>query len=100
MCQAPRCPSSDFEEDAMRLGLVGVDSSHAEDFLRHFNAEHRHNPIRVTALWGGDDERMTALTALSAEARPMEPLPALLAAVNAVIVGDRHGDLHRAHAIA
>jgi predicted dehydrogenase len=84
----------------MRLGLVGVDSSHAEDFLRHFNAERRHNPMRVTALWGGDAERMRALAALSPEARPMDSLAALLANVDAVIVGDRHGALHRAHAIA
>jgi predicted dehydrogenase len=84
----------------MRLGLVGVDSSHAEDFLRHFNAEQRHNPIRVTALWGGDDERMTALAALAPEAQPMDSLAALLAEVDAVIVGDRHGGLHRTHAIA
>lgn len=84
----------------MRLGLVGVDSSHAEDFLRHFNAERRHNAIRVTALWGGDDERMTALAALSPDARPVDSLPGLLADVDAVVVGDRHGGLHRAHAIA
>lgn len=84
----------------MRLGLVGVDSSHAEDFLRHFNAEQRHNPIRVTALWGGDDDRMTTLVRLSPEAKPMDSLPALLANVDAVIVGDRHGGLHRAHAVA
>lgn len=84
----------------MRLGLVGVDSSHAEDFLRHFNAEHRHNTIRMTALWGGDDERIAALSALSPEAEPMDSLAALLGEVDAVIVGDRHGGLHRAHAIA
>ena len=84
----------------MRLGLVGVDSSHAEDFLRHFNAEHRHNSMRVTALWGGDDKRMTELTQLSAETKAMDSLTALLAEVDAVIVGDRHGGLHRAHALA
>src|SRR4051812_42402674 len=100
MCQAPRCPSSDLVEGAMRLGLVGVDGSHAEDFLRHFNAEQRHNPLRVTALWGGDDERMRALAGQSPEARPMDSLAALLAEVDAVIVGHRHGGLHRAYAIA
>src|SRR5690349_22843703 len=87
-------------ERAMRLGLVGVDGSHAEDFLRHFNAEHRHNPIRATALWGGDDARMATLNQLSPEAAPTDSLAGLLAEVDAVIVGDRHGGLHRAHAIA
>jgi predicted dehydrogenase len=56
--------------------------------------------MRVTALWGGDDARMTELGRLSAEAEPMDSLAALLADVDAVIVGDRHGGLHRAHAIA
>jgi predicted dehydrogenase len=84
----------------MRLGLVGVDSSHAEDFLRHFNAEHRHDPIRVAAMWGGDDERMTALAALAPDVAATDSLDGLLASVDAVIVGDRHGGRHRAHAIA
>ena len=84
----------------MRLGLIGVDSSHAEDFLRHFNVEHRHNQLRITALWGGDDERMTVLNQMAPEAKPQNSLAALLAEVDAVIVGDRHGGLHRMHAIA
>lgn len=84
----------------MRLGLIGVDSSHAEDFLRHFNAEYRHNPLRVTALWGPDTARLEELHRLSPEARIADSIAALIDSVDAVIVGDRHGDLHCAHALA
>ena len=37
----------------MRIGIAGVDGSHAEDFLRHFNSEARYGDRRVTAIWGG-----------------------------------------------
>ncbi|HVY52691.1 MAG TPA: Gfo/Idh/MocA family oxidoreductase [Devosia sp.] len=84
----------------MRIGIVGVDSSHAEDFLRHFNAERRHNELRVAAIWGGDSARMAELCAASPEVRAADSLADLIGSVDAVIVGDRHGALHRGHALA
>ena len=83
----------------MRIGLVGVDSSHAEDFLRHFNSETRYRDIAVTAFWGGDDARTAELLSHSPALRTADSLAELIAAVDAVIVGDRHGDLHLAHAL-
>jgi predicted dehydrogenase len=83
----------------MRIGLVGIDSSHAEDFLRHFNSEARHRDIAVTAFWGGDETRVSELLALAPDVRAADSLGELLAAVDAVIVGDRHGDLHLKHAL-
>ena len=85
----------------MRIGLVGIDGSHAEDFLRHFNAEARHDDIRVTAIWGwqATEERLETLTRLSPAARAAPSLDELIDAVDAVIVGDRHGDLHLPHAL-
>lgn len=85
----------------MRLGLVGIDSSHAEDFLRHFNSEARHHDIRVTALWGPNatSARLAELAAVAPEVAASVSLSDLIAGVDAVIVGDRHGDLHLQHAL-
>jgi len=83
-----------------RIGLVGLDSSHAEDFLRHFNLEGRHNGIRITALADGDGSRMDELEAFASGLARPATLGELFGTVDAVIVGHRHGDLHRAPAIA
>jgi predicted dehydrogenase len=86
---------------AMRIGLAGIDSSHAEDFLRHFNVEERYHDIRVTALWGplAPPDRVVELLALSPDVRAMSTLDELVGGVDALIVGDRHGDLHLQHAL-
>lgn len=83
----------------MRIGLVGVDGSHAEDFLRHFNSEGRHHDIAVTAFWGGDESRTKDLLALAPGLLAADSLDQLIACVDAVIVGARHGDLHLPHAL-
>jgi predicted dehydrogenase len=85
----------------MRLGLVGIDSSHADDFLRHFNSEARYGELRVTALWGREAPaaRVAQLLALDPAVRAEPSLDRLLEAVDAVLVGDRDGRLHRAHAL-
>lgn len=83
----------------MRIGLVGVDGSHAEDFLRHFNSEGRHHDIAVTTFWGGDERRTGELLALAPGLHAVNSLDQLIADVDAVIVGDRHGDLHLPHAL-
>ena len=86
----------------MRIGLVGIDGSHAEEFLRLFNAEARFHDIKVTAFWGRDAElaRIAELLALSPEVTAAASLDALIGSVDALIVGDRHGGLHRPHALA
>ena len=70
----------------MRIGLVGVDSSHAEDFIRHFNAEARHHDIAVTAFWGGDETRTDELLANAPDLRAADSLAELIGSVDAVIV--------------
>jgi len=76
-----------------------VDSSHAEDFLRHFNSEARHPDMTVTAVWGGDQARTAELLALVPDLVAVDTLDQLILDVDAVIVGDRHGDLHLPHAL-
>jgi predicted dehydrogenase len=83
----------------VRIGLAGIDSSHADDFVRHFNHEQRHHDAAVTAFWGGGDARAAALVASSPELHAADSLRELIANVDAVIVGDRHGGLHMPHAL-
>lgn len=83
-----------------RIGLAGLDSSHAEDFLRHFNLEGRHAGFRIAAITDGDAARMDALEAFGPGLERFDNLDLMLRAVDAVIVGHRHGDLHRDAAIA
>jgi predicted dehydrogenase len=83
-----------------RIGLIGLDSSHAEDFLRHFNLEGRYTGFRITAMADGDEARMDELDAFAPGLDRAASLNELLGMTDAVIVGHRHGDQHRAAAIA
>lgn len=82
-----------------RIGLIGLDSSHAEDFLRHINVERRHPDLRITAMQGATPDRISALRQISGDVAVFEQPNVLIAQVDAVIVGDRDGSLHRAHAL-
>lgn len=84
----------------VRIGLVGLDSSHAEEFLRHLNQECRHPDMRVTALAGDDGTRLDELRALDPGLAACATLDLLIRDVDAVIVGHRDGALHRDAAIA
>ena len=85
---------------SFRIGLVGLDSSHAEDFIRAFNLEGRQPDMRVTALHGAADARIEELRRLDPSLAACPTLDALLAGVDGLIVGHRSGDLHRDAAIA
>lgn len=83
----------------MRIGLIGTQSDHADEFLRMLNRENRHADCRVTAIWGVDAERTQSL-ARTYEVGTVTAAPeAMLGQVDAVIVGDRHGDDHLPHAL-
>ena len=49
----------------LHLGLVGVNTSHADAFSRIFNGDGEQPPVianaRIAHLWGGDQERVAAL---------------------------------------
>jgi len=85
----------------MRIGLVGVDSDHAEDALRLFNRHRRFPGCEVVALWGSaaDPDRARLLAARYGVGRIVPEPSAMLGQVDAVIVGDRDAALHAAHAL-
>lgn len=84
-----------------RLGVIGTENSHAELIVRHLNVEGR-LPWEVVALLGPDPARNDALIQLGTH-EGVTPVAVDAAAemvelVDAVIVTDRDGGLHRAHA--
>jgi predicted dehydrogenase len=85
-----------------RIGVVGTDSSHVDQFVRFLNVEHRFGDARIVALAGGDTERNRELAAAAAGAdvpRFVDDPAELLGAVDAVLVSTRDGRGHRAEAV-
>jgi predicted dehydrogenase len=85
----------------MRIGLVGIESDHAEDALRLFNREQRWPGYEVVALWGAAvDAARAQRLATGYGVGWIAPEPeAMTGRIDAVIVGARHAGLHAAHAL-
>lgn len=84
---------------SLSIGLLGLDSSHADDFVRHFNIERHHPDLRITALQG-DDARVAELRMMDRDLVACGTIKDLIGSVDAVIVGHRDGALHRDAAIS
>jgi predicted dehydrogenase len=84
----------------MQLGIVGSDNSHALGFARTANTEERFGPdVRFTMISSPDAEQANAV---AAEGKIDEVVPApeqMVGKVDAVVVVDRDGALHREHAV-
>ncbi|NUR89739.1 MAG: Gfo/Idh/MocA family oxidoreductase [Nonomuraea sp.] len=78
----------------MRLGLIGLDNTHADHAVRHLNEERAFGDARIVAVGAGTAERATQLGIDTLLERPED----LIGQVDAAIVMDRDGDLHRPHA--
>lgn len=83
----------------MRLGLIGIDNTHADHAVRHLNLEHALGSARVVAIQGGTAERAATLAAHGGIDLVAEHPEDLIGAIDAAIVMDRDGSLHRAHAV-
>jgi predicted dehydrogenase len=82
----------------LRIGIVGVENSHAEHIVRHLNLEQR-LPARVCALvTSGDDETARELARAGGIDDVVGDVDELLDRVDALIVTDRRGDEHLDHA--
>lgn len=83
----------------MRLGVVGTESSHVELIVRHLNLEHRFGGWRVAALWGADAQRTNDVAKQGGDIAVVPTPEGMLENVDAVMVADRDGAHHRAHAM-
>lgn len=85
----------------MRIGLVGIESDHAEDALRLFNRQRLWPGFEVATLWAAarDTDRAGRLASEYGVDRFASEPAALVDQVDAVIVGARDGRLHAGHAL-
>ena len=78
-----------------RIGIIGPENSHVDHFIRFLNAEQRHPGNGVSTLVGEPSERIDQLSAAGSiddvVARPED----LIGRVDAAIVCNRDGGLHR-----
>lgn len=81
----------------MRIGLVGTDSSHTDQFVRLLNRDNRYPGTRVVAVSGGDPVRIATLCH-DYELLKFEDPVDMLDLVDGVIVGARDAGLHYGHA--
>lgn len=78
----------------VRVGLVGIENSHAEHILRHLGRDEA-PPLRATAIVAGDPERTARLAELGRVERVVDDVRALVGEVDAVIITTRDGATHR-----
>ncbi|MFI6299163.1 Gfo/Idh/MocA family oxidoreductase [Nonomuraea sp. NPDC050790] len=82
----------------MRLGLIGLDNTHADHAIRHLNVERALGDVRIVALCGGTAERTAQLSGQGGVEFGVDRPEDLIGRIDAAIVMDRDGDLHRPHA--
>ncbi|MFF0269771.1 Gfo/Idh/MocA family protein [Kribbella sp. NPDC004536] len=83
----------------MRIALVGTENSHADEIVRHLNTEQLAGDTRVVTLVGADDERNRKLAAAGGITWIVRTAVELIGDVDALIVTNRDGALHREYAV-
>lgn len=78
----------------VRVGLVGIENTHAEHILRHLGLDEA-PPLRASAIVAGDPERTARLADLGGVERVVDDAHALGGEVDAVIITTRDGATHR-----
>jgi predicted dehydrogenase len=81
----------------MRIALVGTENSHADHIVRLLNVD-RIADAHIVALVGGD-EKTRKLAAVGGIADVVPTSGELIGSVDALIVTNRDGALHREHAV-
>ncbi|HIT75142.1 MAG TPA: Gfo/Idh/MocA family oxidoreductase [Candidatus Avipropionibacterium avicola] len=85
--------------DVTSIGVIGIENSHVNHFIRHLNNENRHPGFRVTTLVGGEPERRAELSELGAIDQQVDEPAELLGKVDAAIISTRDGGLHAEQAL-
>jgi predicted dehydrogenase len=81
-----------------RIGIIGTENSHVDQFVRLLNRERRHPGTEVAALVGGATERNRALCEAAGIDLVVDGPGDLIGRVDAAIVSSRDGRLHREQA--
>ncbi|MFB6719083.1 Gfo/Idh/MocA family oxidoreductase [Kribbella sp. NPDC056345] len=85
--------------NVFRIALVGTENSHAREIVHHLNVHPITDAARIVALVGSDDEHNRALAAAGAITQLVPTSTELIGSVDALIVTNRDGALHREHAV-
>jgi predicted dehydrogenase len=83
----------------MRIALVGTENSHADEIVRHLNVDPVTGAARIVALVGADDDRNRKLAGSGGITQLVPTSAELLGSVDALILTNRDGALHREHAV-
>ncbi|MET0422730.1 MAG: Gfo/Idh/MocA family oxidoreductase, partial [Actinoplanes sp.] len=83
----------------MRIGVIGTENTHVDQIVEYLNVRQLAGGTRVVALSGGPGERNDGLQARGRIERIVDEPTELLGLVDAVVITDRHGGLHREHAL-
>ena len=82
------------------IGIVGSDNSHAIHFATLANEDTLgHDRCRVTGIYGADPDRTAEVAEQGSIETIYEAVEPMVEDVDAAIVVDRHGGLHREHAM-
>ena len=89
----------------LNLGLVGVNTSHADAFSRIFNGDDEKPPVvegaRISHIWGNDTERVETLSATHSIPNRMADSREMIGSIDGVLIvddtggGATHADLAR-----
>lgn len=83
----------------LRIGIVGTENSHADQYVRHLNIDQQRNDARVVALAGGDTEKNAKLAGDGKIDVVTDSLSDIADEIDAAVVCDRHGAKHRDNAM-
>jgi len=83
----------------VRVGVIGTENSHVDHIVDLLNVRQGRGDTRVVALAGGDNERNRALAEKGSIDTIVDGVEELLPLADALIITDRHGGLHREHAL-
>lgn len=81
------------------IGLIGIENSHVDHFIRFLNTEERFPGYRATTLVGGEPERRDKLAADGNIDQFVENPADLIGKVDAAIISTRDGSKHAEQAI-
>lgn len=87
------------EDVVTRVGVLGIENSHAEELIQHLNVERLDGRLRVTALVGGDPERAERLARVGGIDTVVETATELHGRVDALFLATRDGAAHRHEAV-
>lgn len=82
-----------------RVGVLGIENSHAEELIQYLNVERPDDRPRVTALVGGDPERTEKLARLGGIDTIVETAAELHGHVDVLFLATRDGASHRREAV-